>query len=118
MTAILILNALLVLGSGLSGVLGVVRPTLAIGRVETVTPGVMFFAEAYAVRAVPLSAVALVLFATRPEGVALTALLVLLGLVQAGDGVIGFRRRIWGMTVASTVGALVHLASAVYLAVA
>ncbi|MCP2324721.1 hypothetical protein HDA40_003228 [Hamadaea flava] len=118
MTAILILNALLALGAGAAGVLGVARPTLAIGPAAAVTPGVTYFAQMYAVRAVPLSAMALVLFATRPEGVALTALLVLLGLVQAGDGVIGFRRRIWGMTVASTVGATVHLASAVYLAVA
>ncbi|NUR74423.1 MAG: hypothetical protein HOU81_26735 [Hamadaea sp.] len=118
MTAVLILNALLVLGSGVSGVLGVLRPTLVLSPAEVVTPGVTFFAQAYAVRAVPLSAVALVLFAARPEGVALAAMLVLLGLVQAGDGVIGFRRRILGMTIASTVGAVVHLASAVYVAAA
>jgi len=115
-TTILILNALFALLSGVSAMLGALRPGVAAAAGEAVTPVVRLFAEGYAWRAVPLSVVALVLMATQVPTTGLVGLLIVLGVAQAGDSLIGARRRNWGMTAAAGAGALVHLASALYLA--
>lgn len=80
-------------------------------------PGVEFYAQAYAARAVPigLAVFALLLvpaLRTRPA-----ALLVLsvAGLAQVGDLAIGAVQGIPGMMAGSAIGAIAHLASAAWL---
>ncbi|MEU7872411.1 hypothetical protein [Dactylosporangium sp. NPDC049140] len=70
-----------------------------------------FYAKAYAVRALPLSVVALVVLAQHRWPV-LVPLLVVLGLAQAGDSALGARRRNTGMAIGAAAGAVIHLASA------
>ena len=116
MIVLLTLNAVLALVSGASAVLGALRPAIGVPAGESVTAGVRLYARAYALRAAPLSLVALVLMAMGTPTAGLTPTLVVLGVAQAGDSVIGFSQRNWGMTVTASVGAIVHLTSAVLLA--
>jgi hypothetical protein len=117
-TAILTFNALFALLSGVSALIGALRPGIVAPAGEPVTSTVRLFAEGYAWRAVPLSAVALTLMATQARSTGLIGVLVVLGVAQFGDSLLGVRRKIWGMTATAGAGALLHLASAVYLAVA
>ncbi|MFI5688273.1 hypothetical protein [Streptomyces sp. NPDC051636] len=109
-----LLNALGALGSGLFGVVGSVRPALALGPDEPVHTGVVFYAWAYAVRAVPLSVVVLVLLAGGAWD-ALAPALVVAGLAQLGDAALGAARRNPGMLGSSATLAAVHLGSAGWL---
>ncbi|GAA4569101.1 hypothetical protein [Planotetraspora kaengkrachanensis] len=108
-------NAAVALLSGVSSVAGVMRPGLGLPKGAPITAGVDFYARAYAVRAVPLSAVALVMLA-RGDSAGLTAMLIVLGLAQVGDCVLGVMRRHLGMSVGAGVCALVHLLSAWWIA--
>jgi hypothetical protein len=115
-TLVLVLNALFALLSGASSLVGALRPGIGAPAGESVTSQTRLFAHAYALRAAPLSLVALVLMATGPHAAGLAPMLTVLGVAQAGDSVIGVTRRNWGMTVTAAVGALLHFASAWYLA--
>ncbi|MFF7973473.1 hypothetical protein [Streptomyces sp. NPDC007905] len=109
-----LLNALVALVSGVSGVVGMARPAMALAEGESLNSGVVFFARAYAVRAVPLSVVMLVLLAAGSWG-SLGPVLVVGGLVQLGDAAIGAARRNTGMLITTGGLAAVHLLSAQWL---
>ncbi|GAA4587863.1 hypothetical protein GCM10023194_38030 [Planotetraspora phitsanulokensis] len=112
---IAVANGAVALLSGVSSVAGVINPGLGLPKGAPITAGVDFYARAYAVRAVPLSAVALVMLAAGGSA-GLAALLTVLGLAQVGDSVLGVMRRHLGMSVGAGVCALVHLVSAWWIA--
>ncbi|MGW7258453.1 hypothetical protein [Streptomyces sp. NPDC054834] len=109
-----LLNAFGALVSGLFAAVGTARPALALGPDEPAHTGVVFFARAYAVRAVPLSAVVLALLAAGAWD-AVAPVLVVAGLAQLGDAVIGATRRNPGMLGSSVTLAALHLISAGWL---
>jgi hypothetical protein len=114
-TTLLIGNALLALLSGGSSLVALARPGVILPAAAPVSPLARFYAGAYTARAVPLSVVALAAFALAgPE--ALLPLLVVLGAAQVGDAALGVRLRNWGMTAGASVGAVIHLLSAAWLA--
>lgn len=112
---ITVANAAAAILSGVSSAAGAVRPALGLPKGESVTPGVSFYARAYTIRALPLSAVALVVLAQHAWS-ELVPLLVVLGLAQVGDSALGVRRRNLGMAVGAGVGAAIHLISAGWIA--
>lgn len=112
---ITVANAAVALLSGASSVAGAARPALGLPRGEPVTTGVSFYARAYALRALPLSLVALVVL-TQQRWSALVPLLVVLGLAQAGDSALGMWRRNTGMAIGAGTGAAIHLLSAWWIA--
>ncbi|MRH89243.1 hypothetical protein GFY24_17610 [Nocardia sp. SYP-A9097] len=114
-TAIALANAVVAVISGASSVAGMVRPALAVPGGGTVNEGTTFFAYGYGARAVPLSLVLLTLLAVDARG-GLAPILVVAGLAQIGDGIIGASRRNWPMAATCAVLAAVHLGSAWWLA--
>ena len=115
MNAVLAANAAAALVSAGSSVAGVLRPGLALPKGEPVTVGTALYVRAYAARAVPLGlTTALVLLADDP--VATWPMLVVAGLAQVGDAAIGVRQRNMGMTMGAGAFAVLHLASAWWLA--
>ncbi|MFI1763059.1 hypothetical protein ACH41H_13545 [Streptomyces sp. NPDC020800] len=109
-----LLNGLGALVSGAFAVVGAARPALGLAAGESVGPGVVFFARAYGVRAVPLGAAVLVLLAAGSWH-SLGPVLIVAGLAQLGDAAIGAARRIRGMVIAASALAAVHLVSAQWL---
>ncbi|MGW6919245.1 hypothetical protein ACWGB8_36335 [Kitasatospora sp. NPDC054939] len=107
------LGALLSVGSCLAGL---VDPGLALPRGSAITSGVHVYAGAYAARALPLG-VALIhqLLASRTKR-GLLPLLVVAGVVQIGDAVIGLTVQNPGMTLGAGALAVLHLASAARIA--
>src|SRR5690348_14492550 len=116
MIAVVVANMALALLSGVSSVIAVVRPGVALAAGAPITAGINFYARAYAVRAVPLSLVALAILPTAGRA-GLVPMLLVLGAAQAGDSVLGIRLRNKGMAIGAGVGAIVHLVSACWLAV-
>ncbi|MEV4320179.1 hypothetical protein [Actinocrispum sp. NPDC049592] len=102
------MNVLAALVSATAAVIGVTNPSLLIPG--DATPLVDFYAQAYLVRALPISAVLIGLLATKRPG--LRPVLLLAGLAQVGDGVIGTLHAQPGMIAGSTLGAVIHLGSA------
>lgn len=105
-------NVLAAVLSGVAAVLARRNPALLVGG--RVTPMVTFYVEAYLARQLPLSAVLLGLLATSGTP-GLRPVLLLAGLAQAGDAAVGARHARPGMILGSTVGAVIHLGSAVLL---
>jgi hypothetical protein len=108
-------NTVAALVSAGSSAAGMVRPQLALVAGESVDGGTRLYAQAYAARAVPLGialALALCLGAGAPV---LWPVLAVAGLAQAGDSVIGFRRRNRGMGWGAGAFAVLHLATAAQL---
>jgi len=114
MVALIVANLLGAVVSGVSCLVGLVRPALALPPGESVTSGVMFFAGAYAARALPLSLVTLALFASGVT-TGLVPVLVISGLAQVGDAVLGARQRNYPMVACCLALALINLASAAWL---
>jgi hypothetical protein len=114
-TVLVVANMALALLSGVSSVIAVVRPGVVLAGTP-ITAGLNFYARAYAVRAVPLSLVAVAILPTAGRAGVVPMLLVL-GAAQAGDSVLGIRLRNKGMAIGAGVGAVVHLLSALWLAV-
>jgi hypothetical protein len=110
---VLIVNALGALIAGGFAVAALVDPAAILPGV-TASAGLRLYAAAYAARQLPLTAVLLGLLA-RPARRALVPVLVLAGLVQAGDVVIGVASQRVGMIVGGGLLAVVHLASARWL---
>ncbi|MER7770527.1 hypothetical protein [Kitasatospora sp. NPDC096140] len=108
------LNAAVALLSGVSSLVGLARPSLALAEGEQLGPGGTFFLGAYAARALPLSLVTLVALAAGPA-TALPPVLVVSGLAQVGDAVLGARRGNRPMVATCIVLALIHLGSAGWL---
>ncbi|GAA2154074.1 hypothetical protein [Actinomadura napierensis] len=109
--ALVTLNAAAALVSGASSVLGAARPGLMLASGETVTSGVDFYARVYAVRAIPLS-IAVVAVLLVGDAASIVPLLVVAGVIQAGDAALGVLRRVPGMAVGAGVLTVVHLLSA------
>ncbi|MGV9840302.1 hypothetical protein ACWDUL_39745 [Nocardia niigatensis] len=114
-TGIALANAAVALISGISSVVGMARPAMAVPDGGQITAGTTFFAYAYGARAVPLSIVLLILLAAGARG-ALAPILVVAGLAQLGDAGIGAGRRNWPMAVTCVGLAAVHLLSARWIA--
>ncbi|WP_147471740.1 hypothetical protein [Nocardia stercoris] len=108
-------NALVAVVSGVSCLVGLVRPRLALPAGESVTPGITFFLGAYAARALPLCAVTLAVLATGNR-TAIAPVLVVAGLAQIGDAALGFRLRNLPMAATCIGLAAVHLGTAAWLA--
>jgi hypothetical protein len=81
---------------------------------DAATAGMQFYAQVYAARALPLTAVLLIMLAA-PAVRGLVAMLVLSGLVQAADAAIGLVWHRAGMVVGGGLLAVIHLASAYWL---
>ncbi|WP_306191030.1 MULTISPECIES: hypothetical protein [unclassified Streptomyces] len=115
MTALVVANAIAALISAGSSIAGALRPGIALAHTEPVTAGTDMYARAYAARAVPLGlATAVVLLADARA--AAWPMLVVAGLAQVGDSALGARQRNLGMTLGAGVFAVLHLASAWWLA--
>lgn len=114
-TGIAIANAAVALISGVSSVVGMARPAMAVPDGAQINTGTLFFAYAYGARAVPLSIVMLILLAVGARS-GLAPILVVAGLAQIGDAVIGAGRRNWPMAATCVGLAAVHLLSAWWVA--
>lgn len=106
-------NAAMAVGSAVSAVIGVLHPTLVLPAGTEPTAGLKMYAQAYAVRAVPLAAA--LVYLLRTEHRALVPVLAVAGVAQLGDAYIGIDQGITGMAVGGTLSAVVHLASARWL---
>jgi hypothetical protein len=107
-------NGLAAVGAMAFSVAALVDPALALPTGSEVTTGVDFYAQLYAARALPLGAAVLfALLSGSKRG--LVPLLVVAGLVQAGDCVIGLAQHLPGPVVGGSVLAAIHLGSAWYL---
>ncbi|MEV6099227.1 hypothetical protein [Nocardia sp. NPDC051981] len=115
-TGIAIANAAVALISGVSSVVGMARPAMAMPDGDQINAGTRFFAYAYGARAVPLSIVMLILLAIGARS-GLAPILVVAGLAQLGDAVIGAGRRNWPMAATCVGLAAVHLLSAWWVGV-
>ncbi|MFJ9365582.1 hypothetical protein ACIRRA_14350 [Nocardia sp. NPDC101769] len=114
-TGFALANAAVALVSGISSVVGMARPALAVPNGSQINAGTMVFAYGYGARAVPLSIVMLILLAVGARS-GLAPILVVAGLAQIGDAVIGAGRRNWPMAVSCVGLAAVHLLSAWWVA--
>jgi len=104
------------LGAVIAGgfaVAGAIDPTLIADG--SVTSLVRLYAETYAVRAVPLAGALVVLLARRRPGPAVVPLLVVAGLAQAGDAVIGATMELPAMIAGAAAFAVIHLATAAWV---
>ncbi len=102
------LNVIAAVISAAAAVLANVDPALLVPG--DATPLVDFYAQAYLVRALPISAVLIGLLATRRPG--LRPALLVAGLAQVGDIVIGALHGQPMMITGATLGAVIHLGSA------
>ncbi|MEU1365550.1 hypothetical protein ABZ454_05375 [Streptomyces sp. NPDC005803] len=108
------LNAAVAAASAAAAVVGVLHPTLVLPAGIEPTAGLRMYAQAYAVRAVPLAAA--LVYLLRGERSALVPVLAVAGVAQLGDVYIGLDQGIAGMAVGGTLSAGVHLTSAWWLA--
>ncbi|QKG21951.1 hypothetical protein [Actinomadura verrucosospora] len=110
-TMLVAANAGAAVVAGAASVLGAARPGLMLASGETVTSGVGFYARVYAIRAIPLS-IAVIAVLLVADTAAVVPLLVVAGVIQAGDAALGVLRRVPGMAAGGGVLAVVHLLSA------
>ncbi|MGW4713778.1 hypothetical protein [Nocardia sp. NPDC004260] len=108
-----ILNAIGAATAVAFSVAALVDPTAAIST-GAASPGIDLYAQAYAVRAIPLGAALLFSLAGRRNR-ALLPLLTVSGAVQLGDVAIGAAQGIPGMMAGGSALALIHLATAGHL---
>jgi hypothetical protein len=118
MTTVVIVNLVVVAAALAFGVIALVDPALLLPAGAQTSVGVQYYAAFYAARALPLGAMLVVaLLRIRPDsrnqGV-LGVLLLVSGLSQVGDAIIG---GVWGTTAlwGGIVAALVQFASVVLL---
>lgn len=104
------LNGAGLVASIVFGVRGLQRPSAALPGTETSSLA-EFWSEFAAARTLPLAAITLFEL-SRPTTDVVRPLLVIAGLVQAGDAVIGVRRGNRPMTIAPAAMAAVHLFTA------
>ncbi|MHC3818468.1 hypothetical protein [Streptomyces sp. DT9] len=107
------LNVAMAAGSAVAAVIAVARPTLLLPAGTEPTAGLQVYAQAYAVRAVPLAAA--LVYALQGERRALVPVLAVAGAAQAGDAYIGVSRGVTGMAVGGTLAAATHLGTAWWL---
>jgi hypothetical protein len=106
-----IVNGLAALVAMASSAAALANPALGLPAGSDVTPGVDFYAQAYAARALPLGAAVLLALASKSKR-GLAPLLVVAGLVQVGDCVIGLAQHNAGPVIGGSALAAIHLASA------
>jgi hypothetical protein len=111
---LVVANAAIALLSGVSALVGLLRPSVALAEGEQLGAAGGFFLGGYAARAVPLSLVTLVVLVAGPAA-AQWPVLAVSGLAQAGDAVLGARRGNRPMAATCTALALIHLVSAAWL---
>jgi len=109
-----IINAAVTLASGGFAAAAAVKPGVLLPEGQEATPAATFYARYFAARSVPLAAMVVVL-TLRKSTNRLSALLVLAGLVQAADALIGASYRNRAQTLAPALVAAFHLASARWL---
>ncbi|MBF4996384.1 hypothetical protein IRT45_04325 [Nocardia sp. BSTN01] len=107
-------NSVVAVISGVSCLIGLVRPRLALADGEDLTSAAMFFLGVYAARALPLSVVTVAVLVAGNEAAALPVLVVA-GLAQIGDAMVGGRRRNTPMAITCAGLAAVHLGTAAWL---
>lgn len=100
--------------SGVSCVIGLVRPRLALAEGEELTSAATFFLGAYVARALPLSVVTVAVLIA-DLGAAAVPVLVVAGLAQVGDAMVGVRQRNTPMAVTCVGLAAVHLGTVAWL---
>jgi hypothetical protein len=109
-----VLNLLAAAAGAIGGVVGLAQPA-AMSKSNQVTPGELFYARMYAVRALPLGIVAgLLPFWHRGPAVTpvLVAASVAASVVQVADVVIGAGRNDLGMMTGASIAAIIHIVSA------
>jgi hypothetical protein len=111
---IAVANAAAALGSGGFAVAAVVNPGLLLPEGNEVTPAAEFYAKMFAARSLPLSAAVTALILLRSTD-RLSAFLIVAGVVQAADALIGASYRNRGQTLAPAAAAALHFASARWL---
>lgn len=104
------LNLLAASASALGGIVGLAKPCTMSGSSQ-VTPGELFYARMYAVRALPFGIVA-GLLPFWYQGPAVASVLFTAALIQAADVVIGVGKRDFGMVTGASIGMGLHLVSA------
>ncbi|MFF2199663.1 hypothetical protein [Streptomyces sp. NPDC058145] len=104
-------NSLASLTSAGFCIAGMIRPGLALPKGMAVNGGTHLYANAYGARAIPLACVTLALFAMGNRST-VAPVLVVAGLAQIGDSVIGVQQRNRGVTVSAGLLGALHLASA------
>ena len=107
-------NLLLAVASGGFAVAALINPGLLLTDGGERTPAVDFYVKYYAVRSLCLSSLTVVL-ALLGSSNWLGALLIVVGLIQAGDALIGASYGSWSQTLLPAVAAASHLASASWL---
>lgn len=107
-------NSVVAVISGVSCLIGLARPRLALAEGEDLTSAATFFLGAYAARALPLSVVTVVVLIAGNETAALPVLVVA-GLAQIGDAIVGVRQRNTPMAITCVGLAAVHLGTAAWL---
>jgi len=107
-------NAAAALASGGFAAAAAVNPGVLLPEGHEATPAAAFYARYFAARSLPLAAMVVALVLRRSTD-RLGTFLVLAGLVQAADALIGASYRNRGQTLAPAAAAALHLASARWL---
>ncbi|GAA2507726.1 hypothetical protein Ahu01nite_059310 [Winogradskya humida] len=113
----LVLNGISALASAYFGIVALVAPGALPGINDGVTDTAKFFADMYAVRALPIAAVLLWLVACgwRQHRPGLIPVLLVAGISQFGDATIGIAAGTASMIVGAAFATIVHLGSAWWL---
>ncbi|MFI6165937.1 hypothetical protein ACIBCN_04040 [Nocardia sp. NPDC051052] len=114
MIVLAVANAAVAVVSGVSCLVGLARPAMALAEGEQITSASTFFLGAYAARALPLSVVTLFMLASG-DTPAIAAVLAIAGLAQVGDAIVGARQRNIPMAVTCVGLAAVHLGTMAWL---
>ena len=120
LTPLMFLNAALLWASAAFGIAALVSPARLAGATATTptSPAAPFYPRMYAARAVPLGVVGGVVVALGASDPAeCIPWLLLAGIVQVFDALIGAERRRLGMVLAPALAALIHLSTLVWVIV-
>ena len=103
---LLTINTISALVTIASAVLAMYRPGLMV-HASSVDANTRFYVYMYAVRAIP-AGIAVLIAPFYLRGGAVALLLVTFAVVQAGDALIGWTRKEWGMILFPSISAAVH----------
>ncbi|MDR2974342.1 MAG: hypothetical protein LBV00_06470 [Propionibacteriaceae bacterium] len=111
MLVLIIINAIIGVGTAGMAVVSVIKPQL-FSRSESVTSGEVHYTRMYAARAVPLG-LAAGLLPFWWSGAPVVTLLLVAAVAQVIDVVLNIRSREMGLLIGATVAATVHIVAAV-----